>query len=120
MAALDINKVDELGTGNLTFEALSANDTFVNTGKEFIILKGHASTANTVVFSTQITHIRHPNYGNTTKADISITLGAGQTHIVGPFKPNAYNTSSNTVAVATTPASGTDRGTCAVCYLDDR
>ena len=123
MTAFAINKVDELGTGNITFEAITSGteaDSFANTGKEFIILKGHSSVTATVNFIAQITNVRHPSFGNTSKSNIVITLGAEQIILVGPFKPGAFNDSDNKVKMTTTMASGTSSPTAAVCYLDDR
>jgi hypothetical protein len=120
MTAFSVNQVDELGSAALSYVSTTASDEFVNTGKEFIILKGHATVDATVVFTAQITNVRHPSFGNTTKANITIDLDSEQTKIVGPFKPSAFNDSDGKVKFATTMASGTVFPTALVCYLDDR
>ena len=124
MATLTPLKVDELGTGAISFTTLtlgSEADDFVNTGKEFVVLKGHATVATTsVTFIAQITNVRHPGYGNTTKANVAVAVAAAATVIVGPFKPSAFNDTDNKVKITTVMASGTAPLSAKVCYLDDR
>ena len=124
MATLAALKVDELGSGAVSFTTLtlgSEADDFINTGKEFIVLKGHATVATTsVTFTAQVTNVRHPTFGNTTKANVAVAVAIGATVIVGPFKPSAFNDTDNKVRMTTVMASGTAPLSAKVCYLDDR
>ena len=124
MATLAALKVDELGSGAVSFTTLTLGteaDDFINTGKEFIVLKGHATVATTsVTFVAQVTNVRHPSFGNTTKANVAVAVAAAATVIVGPFKPSAFNDTDNKVKITTVMASGTAPLSAKVCYLDDR
>ena len=123
MATLTSQKIDELGTGAITFTTMTggaSGDEFINTGKDFIMLKGHATVAATVTFIVTITNVRHPNYGNTSKSNVVIALAATATHLVGPFKLNAFNDSDSKVKITTVMASGTAFPTAKVFYLDER
>ena len=126
MADLTPLKVDELGTGSISFTTLThgsaghGGDEFTNTGKEFVVFKGHATVGGDVTFTAQVTNVRHPSYGNTTKANLSIAVDAAEVVVVGPFKPSAFNDTDNKVKMTTVMASGTAPLSAKVCYLDDR
>ena len=124
MATLTPLKVDELGSSALSFTTLTLGteaDDFVNTGKEFIVLKGHATVATTsVTFVAQVTNVRHPTFGNTTKANVAVAVAAAATVIVGPFKPSAFNDTDNKVKMTTVMASGTAPLSAKGGYLDYR
>ena len=126
MADLTPLKVDELGTGSISFTTLThgsaghEGDEFTNTGKEFVVFKGHATVGGDVTFTAQVTNVRHPSYGNTTKANLSIAVDAAEVVVVGPFKPNAFNDSNNVVKMSCVMDSGSTGCVAKVCYLDDR
>ena len=67
-----------------------------------------------------MTNVRHPTFGNTTKANVAVAVAAAATVIVGPFKPSAFNDTDNKVKMTTVMASGTAPLSAKVCYLDDR
>jgi len=103
MATLGINKIIEGGLAENLEDAASSGDEFSNSGIEFIhVVNDHASESYTVSITAQKTTMRHPNYGNLTKANQTFAVAAGAEAFAGPFRQIAFNDSDNKVQVTYT------------------
>lgn len=74
------------GNGNsLAGVQAGASDTFVNTGKEIVVIVNGSASPVTATFTTAVT------VDGLAVADLTATIPAGATHAVGPFPPGWYN-----------------------------
>jgi len=131
MGTLGINKIIEGGLAENLENAASGGDEFSNSGIEFIhVVNDHASESYTVSITAQKTTMRHPNYGNLTKANQTFAVAAGAEAFAGPFRQIAFNDSDNKVQVTytctddgaaiSTVSSGTHALKIEVLYLDNQ
>ena len=73
---------------SFTFDAAaSGGDDFVNTGTELLLIK-HTNGAGSAVTLTIVTT---REVDGQSVADKEITIGAGETHLLGPFPTGIYN-----------------------------
>lgn len=75
------------------------------------------SNAATVTITAQQTSKNVPGYGTLTKADITVSLAASETEIVGPFQSAYVNSSNQTVWATTGTAAASVQ---AACFRQDR
>lgn len=66
--------------------AAAGGDSFVNTGKEFVVIKNGDSSPMTLTIVTPATID-----GDLAIADRTATIGIGETRMIGPFQPGLYN-----------------------------
>lgn len=87
MAALTVNKSKRSGNGvDLAGAAASGGgDTFINTGAELVIIKNGSGAPMTLTVETQST------VDGLAVADLTATIGAGETRCLGPFPPAIYS-----------------------------
>lgn len=115
MATLNSQQIIEDGVVP-TMTTLDASNTFVNTGKEFILYKNTTASSKTMTITAQVTSIDSPIYGDITKSDAVKVVTAGQTILIGPFPPEAFNDTSGNVTFAVTAyVEGADEA--AILYL---
>lgn len=76
------------------FAAVTAADTFHNTGRAMLAVKNEGATSVTVTISSQVTC----NQGFT--HDLTVTVAAGATELIGPFATARFNDASDLVHVA--------------------
>ena len=97
MAELTVNTVNEDGLA-LTFTAVSASDTFLNSGKELAVIKNESGGNLTVTVVSQISTGKQISpYGNVEKPDVTLLVADGTTSVFGPFPRGGFNNSSNLV-----------------------
>lgn len=114
MAALTPITASVAGSADPTFAAAaSGGDTMANAQKKTVLLlkNSHVSESRTVTINAQT--VSRPASGGfplQTVSNISITIAAGDTAIIGPF-PAAYNDGSNRLVLTYTD-SGNDIGVC--------
>ncbi len=79
----------------LTLAAAAAGgDDFVNTGKETLLVRyaGVGTPTLTLATTLQVDGLDLPN--------LTVELGAGETHLLGPFPKSVYNSAQGTVALS--------------------
>ncbi len=98
MAALTVSEivVTGLDSSALFTAAAGGGDTLVNTGREFIYIKNGDASPITVTFTTAGTH------KGLALTDPTVTVGATDEQIIGPFSVGPFNNTSGQVAVAYT------------------
>lgn len=65
--------------------AAGGGDTFVNTGQEVLVIKNGSGAPITLTVATPVT------VDGLAVTDLTATIGAGETRMVGPFPPGIYN-----------------------------
>lgn len=80
-----------------TYSAVSASDTFSNTGEEVVHIKNGGGSATTVT----ITSAQQCNQGFS--HDLTVTINAGADKFIGPFPTNRFNNSSGLCTFACSP-----------------
>ena len=80
-----------------TYSAVSASDTFANTGEEVLHIKNGSAAEVTVT----VTSAQQCNQGFT--HNLTVTLDAGVDKFVGPFPTNRFNNSSGVCTFACSP-----------------
>lgn len=87
MAALTVATSKRSTNGNdLAGVAASVGgDTFVNTGTELLVIKNGGGSGITLTVATPVT------VDSLAVTDLTATIGAGETRMLGPFPPGIYN-----------------------------
>lgn len=80
-----------------TYSAVSASDTFANTGEEVLHIKNGSASETTVT----ITSAQQCNQGFS--HDLTVTIAAGADKFIGPFPTNRFNNSSGLCTFACSP-----------------
>jgi hypothetical protein len=99
---LTINTIDTEATLTQTFEDMHDADggKFKNTGREFVALhNSHAEDSATATLVAEYTSLKVPDIGNVTKANIAVSLAAGQTKIIGPLPRHVFNDADGNVQI---------------------
>lgn len=85
-------------TGLLTSGSLATasalSDKFANNGKQYLLVKNGDTGAHVLTFSSAAT------VDGLAIADPTVTLAAGETRLIGPFKPSVFNDSDGYITVA--------------------
>lgn len=91
MAALTVQAVRRSSNGiDLAGAAASGGgDTFPTTGKECLVIKNGGGAGITLTVATPVTVDGLP------VSELTATIGAGETRILGPFPPAWYSTDGN-------------------------
>lgn len=66
-------------------------------GDVFFILSNPGGSTADVIFDAASSSVEVPGYGPLTKSDLTVSLGATTTKLVGPFAKRAWNDSSGYV-----------------------
>ena len=74
--------------------AAAGGDTFANTGKEMVLITNGSGSGITLTIATTIT------VDGEDVADKEITIGAGETHLLGPWPANLYSDGDGLVSLA--------------------
>ena len=128
MATITPYKITEESISGVTAACGASGDNFVNTGVEFIrINNGHASAQYTVTVTAQTTTYSFPRHGILTKANTVKSIAAGNSALIGPFKPTVWNDANGKVQIdyilgttGTTDISGSHLLTIEVLYLEQK
>ena len=115
MVTINSQQITEAGLVP-TRTIVTSSDDFVNTGKEFIFYRNSSGESKTITVTAQVTSVNSPIFGTLTKSNASKVVTNGQTVMIGPFEPSAFNDSDQKCTFAITPFSeGTD--SVAILYL---
>ena len=115
MAAITSQQITEAGL-EPTFTVVESSSTFVNTGKEFILYTNSSGESKTIGVTAQVTSVDSPLFGTLTKSNAVKVVANGETALIGPFEPSAFNDSDQNCTFTITPFSeGTD--SVAILYL---
>jgi hypothetical protein len=99
MAQLTTQKIKEEGLNPTYSNADVAGDTFSNSGSELVHVKNGGTAAVTVTVPTQDTATSDPVWGKLTKADISVSVPAGDEAFIGVIPKRAFNNSTGKVNI---------------------
>jgi hypothetical protein len=94
MAELSVQEITIDGTVVTFAAAAGGGDTFPNTGKEILVVKNDSASSITVTIDSQA----ECSFGF--DHDPVITVGAGVSREIGPFKPQRYNDADGMVNVS--------------------
>lgn len=101
MAALTIQVIDEDGLAASYDPATGGGDTANNARGDVVLhAKNGSGGALTVTVTAQSTSRDVAGYGSLTKADASVSVGAGSEAFLGPFPRDAFNDASDDIAIA--------------------
>jgi hypothetical protein len=101
MATLTVTPATR-GTNGVNLAGVAAaggGDVFPNTGAEVLVIKNGGGSGITLTVATPIT--MDAPAGGLAVADLTASIGAGETRMVGPFPPGIYNDGSGNVSSAT-------------------
>lgn len=87
-----------------TVDTTNGNRVLNPNGDIFFILSNPGGSSASVVFDAASSSVEVPGYGPLTKADLTVSLGATTTKLVGPFAKRAWNDSSGYVQLTFTGA----------------
>ena len=100
MATLTVQPIIEAGTAQSYATADSGGDVAPNDGTVFLHAKNaHGSATRTITITPQTTSFNDSVYGTLTKSAVAITVAAGGSKFIGPFKPDSYNNSSGQIVI---------------------
>ena len=116
MASLISQQITESGIVPTT-TVLGEENTFTNTGLEFIYYTNSSGDTKTITVTAEVTSIDSPLYGEITKSNATQAVADGETAYIGPFPPEAYNDTDQLVTFAITPYDGGDPDSAAILYL---
>tara|TARA_R100001510_G_C7541966_1_gene129164 strand:+ start:75 stop:422 length:348 start_codon:yes stop_codon:yes gene_type:complete len=102
MATINSQQITEAGLVP-TRTIVTSSDDFVNTGKEFILYTNSSGVTKTVTITAQVTSVNSPIFGTLTKANATKAVSNGETVLIGPFEPSAFNDSDQKCTFAITP-----------------
>ena len=92
MAVLSVETINESGLAlTLVSVAAESGDKWTNNGNQQVLIKNGSGSSVTVTITTQVTSFESPQFGNATKANVTLAVAAGKTAILGPYNVNAYN-----------------------------
>jgi hypothetical protein len=94
MATLDVTDIARTGVELSGSAAASGGDQFTNTGSEFVAVTNGQGDALVVTITTPNT------VDDLAIADRTVTIGAGETYLIGPFSRANYNDSSGYVQLS--------------------
>ena len=94
MATLTINEIDRDGTLYAVVAAAATGDQFGNDGQTFVaVYNSHGSADRTVSVDVQ------KDVDGQDPPDREITVGAGETRLIGPFPTGIYNDANGRVQI---------------------
>lgn len=92
MTTLDVEDVAEAGL-DATYNAADAGgDDFQNdsSGRIFVHAKNDDASSHTVTVSAEESTLTVPGYGEVSKADVAVSIPAGEDRFIGPFPRFAF------------------------------
>lgn len=104
--ALTVQDVSETAY-QLSFDVsdqASGNTVANPNGDVFLLIKSVAGTSS-ITIDAPNSSIEVPGYGPLAKSDLTITVGAGEQKIVGPFQTRAWNSSAGKLVLSYLPVS---------------
>tara|TARA_R100001594_G_C3879437_1_gene225550 strand:+ start:132 stop:527 length:396 start_codon:yes stop_codon:yes gene_type:complete len=131
MATITARKITETGLAGSTTGCATGGDEFKNSGIEVVrIANGHASQGYKISVTAQTTAVTSPTYGSLTKSGPTVTVSAGGSAYLGPFKQAAFNDSdgkaqltyltTGDAALSTIGVPSVHKLTVEVLYLDNK
>ena len=100
MADLAIQEVTEGGLTASYAAAVAGGDSALNIGGDVILhVKNGGAGVLTVTVTAQRTSKQIGGFGVLTKADIAVSVAAGQERFIGPFPIRAFNDSTGRVRI---------------------
>lgn len=84
----------------ITVDSVNGNRFYNPNGDVFFVLNNPGASAGDVVFASQATSVNVPGYGPVTKANLTVTLAAGATKLVGPFAKRAWNNADGYITLS--------------------
>jgi len=101
MATFTTQTVTEAGLNAPTYTAAAGGGDVVNNrlGDVILHIKNGSGGNITVTVAAQDTAASNPSFGALTKANASVEITAGGDGFIGPFRPTAFNNSSNQIAI---------------------
>lgn len=88
MATLTVSNVSISGLNIAGTAAAAGGDEWANTGREYIAIKNGGGSPITATLDVKAT------VDDLTVTDPTVSIGAGETHVIGPFPPGTYNDST--------------------------
>jgi hypothetical protein len=117
MATLTRQQITEDGIDATFAAAGGSGDVVTNSdGKTFLCVKNGGGSSITVTVAEQIAGatVDDPTYGIVTKGNAQVTIAAGGTGFMGPFKKVAFNNASSQIEIS---YSATTSVTVAALYI---
>ena len=99
MAELTLYQITEAGSAVTYASATAEGDTVDNGGSTFLHIKNGNASTRTVTITAQTTSVDSSIYGDLTKANASIVVGAGAESVIGPFKTSSFNNADGEIAI---------------------
>jgi hypothetical protein len=91
MATLTTQTFDESGA-TLSFDSAGGSgDKWANNGNQQILIKNDSGAEVTLTVTTQVTTFESPEYGYSTKPNVTLIVPGSRSAIAGPFPVSAYN-----------------------------
>ena len=107
MALLSTQKPSAAGVA-LTYGAVTASDTFANTGREFLHVKNGSASPVPVTVKSGPTSNNKCSFGIGNAAhDLAVTVGAGLDALIGPLDRDRFNDASTGIATVAFSATAT-------------
>ena len=92
MAILTVANIDEAGAVLTLASAASGDgDKWENNGRQQILIKNDNGGSVTLTITTQVTEFVSPQYGDSTKSNMTLAIATDKIALIGPFPPQAYN-----------------------------
>lgn len=89
MANLTVNKISRSGLLESLVAAAAGGDEFANTGKEFLKVKNADAAGITVTLDIETA------VDGAAVVDPTVSVGAGEEKLIGPFPTRHYNNAAN-------------------------
>lgn len=99
MAAITPQQITEAGVAAVSFTAAAGGgDTITHSDNLMVVVKNDHTASITVTVGEQVTGtIADNRYGDLSKADATLAVGAGNIGIFGPFKRSAFKDTSGNI-----------------------
>ena len=103
MATITSQNISEVGiAAPVMSDANVGGDQWENSGSEFLMIKNGGGETTVVTFTAEVTSFDSPNYGPATKASRTFTITTGNTGVIGPFVPAAFNNATGYCSISYT------------------
>ena len=92
MAILEVETIDEAGAVlTLASSASDPGDKWENNGNQQILIENGSESSVTLTVATEVTSFDSPQYGDSTKSNMTLAIAASSIALAGPFPAQAYN-----------------------------
>tara|TARA_R100001440_G_scaffold4870_2_gene10746 strand:+ start:352 stop:702 length:351 start_codon:yes stop_codon:yes gene_type:complete len=106
MATITVQTITESGITPTFASATAEGDVMDNDGKTFLMIKNGSGGSITVTITAQVTSVKTQLFGETTKSNATIAVGAGAEGMIGPFSPSAFNTNDSQISITYSGVTG--------------